>query len=216
MSLEWLESLGVRDAESGSVAARAARDRIPEPARRVLGSADDLTLLTMVFQGFVARAQGLHEGSVQMIEAGNPHAAFTLLRAYAENAAAILYAMDHPNVAHHWWDPEGHGIKVGKITNHAATRFGGFKDIYDQLSKFAHPQAKGLLASTTIADEEEGTMEWSSAPRFKRLEDQMIAYGWAVELAEASRHLLYEFAKKYRLGYFGEPAAETAEPPGNE
>jgi hypothetical protein len=29
-----------------------------------------------------------------MIDAENPHAAFTLLRAYAENTAAILYAKD--------------------------------------------------------------------------------------------------------------------------
>jgi|GEM_PF-3269470 hypothetical protein len=36
-----------------------------------------------------------------MIEAENPHAAFTLLRAYAENTAAILYAKDHPNLLDH-------------------------------------------------------------------------------------------------------------------
>lgn len=205
---EWLKSLGVRDAQSGSAAARAARDAILEPARRVLESTQDITVLTIVFQGFVARAQSLHEGSVQMIGAGNPHAAFTLLRAYAENAAGILYAKDHPNEVHHWWDPEGYGIKIGKITNHAASRFDGFKGIYDQLSKFAHPQAKGLLASSRITDEEEGTMEWSSAPHFKRPEDQLIAYAWAIELAEASRHLLYEFAKEYRLGYFATPSSE--------
>lgn len=212
MSTDWLQSLGVRDAESGSAAARAARDRILEPARRVLGSTDDLTLLTVVFQGFVARAQCLHEGSVQMIEAGNPHASFTLLRAYAENAAAILYAKDHPNVVSHWWDPDGHGVKIGKITNHAATRFDGFKGIYDQLSKFAHPQAKGILASTSITDEAVGKMEWSSAPHFKRPHDQLIAYGWAVELAGASRHLLFEFAQEYRLGYFADSSAKPADP----
>lgn len=78
-----------------------------------------------------------------MIEAGNPHAAFTLLRAYAENAAAILYAKDHPILVGHWWDPDGHGIKNGKITNHAATRFDGFKGINDQLTKFAHPHGDG-------------------------------------------------------------------------
>ena len=36
-----------------------------------------------------------------MIEAENPHAGFTLLRAYAENTTAILYAKDHPNRVDH-------------------------------------------------------------------------------------------------------------------
>ena len=212
MPSEWLQSLGVRDAESGLAAARAARDGILESGRRVLESTTDITVLVLVFQGFVARAQCLHEGSVQMIEAGNPHAAFTLLRASAENAAAILYAKDHPNVVGHWWDPDVHGIKIGKITNHAATRFDGFRGIYDQLSRFAHPQAKGLLASSRLTDAEDRTVEWSSAPHFKRTDDQLIAYAWAVELAEASRHLLYEFAQEYRLGYFAK-APKAALPP---
>jgi len=55
-------------------------------------------------------------------------------------------------------------------------------------------------------------MEWSSAPHFTRTEDQLIAYAWAVELAEASRHLLYEFAQEYRLGYFAK-GAQAALPP---
>jgi hypothetical protein len=209
VSSDWLDSLGVYDAEPGSAAARSARDRILEPARRVLGTTQDITALTIVFQGFVARAQCLHEASVQAIDAGNPHAAFTLLRAYAENAAAVLYAKDHPTLVGHWWDPDGHGIKVGKITNYAASRFGGFKGIYDQLSKFAHPQAIGLLASSRITNEQEATMQWSSAPHFKKAEDQLTAYAWAVELADASRHLLFEFAQTYRLGYFMESPPEA-------
>jgi hypothetical protein len=44
----------------------------------------------VIFSGFVARAQCLHEAATQMIDAENPHAAFTLLRAYAENTATIL------------------------------------------------------------------------------------------------------------------------------
>jgi hypothetical protein len=43
-----------------------------------------------VFSGLLARAQGLHEGSVAAIAADNPFAAFPLLRSYAENAAALL------------------------------------------------------------------------------------------------------------------------------
>jgi hypothetical protein len=198
----WIEDLGIRDAPSGAVAARAARDRILEPARRVIGTSQEMTTRLVVFQGFVARAQALHESATQMIHGENPHAAFTLLRAYAENAAAVLYAKDHPELVDHFWDTKGYGIKIGRITEHARTRFAGFKDIYDQLSKFAHPQAQGLLASSSVTHDR--TVTWGSAPHFKSADDQLVAYAWVVELAEGTRHLLYEFAQQYRLGYFGQ------------
>ena len=206
MPIEWIKDLGIKDAESGATAARAAREKILEPARRVLGTAEAYTTMTVVFQSFVARAQCLHEASVQTIEVENPHAAFTLLRAYAENTAAILYARDHPNLAAHWWDVDGHGIKIGRIINHARTRLGGFKEIYDQLSQYAHPQARGLLASSTIT--EGRTVQWFSAPHFKSANDQLVAYAWVVELADATHHLLYEFAQQYKLGYFGKPSLD--------
>ena len=57
----------------------------------------------LVFSGFLARAQGFHEGAVAAIAADNPYAAFTLLRAYAENAAAILYVKDHPAQLERFW-----------------------------------------------------------------------------------------------------------------
>ena len=40
----------------------------------------------------------------------------------------------------------------------------------------------------------------------KEPEDQLTAYAWVVELAEATWHLLYEFAKRYELGYFAQPS----------
>jgi hypothetical protein len=57
------------------------------------------------------------------------------------------------------------------------------------------------------------TLRWSSAPHFKRPEDQLIAYAWAVELAQATGHLLYGFAERYGLGYFGTPHGSVDEPP---
>jgi hypothetical protein len=209
MPADWVEALGIRDAPSGYEAAWAARKRIFEPARRVIGSAEYVTIHVLVFQGFLARAQGLHEGATSACSAENPHATFTLLRAYAENAAAILYAKDKPREVDRFWDIDGHGISIGRITNYAQTRFEGFRGIYDQLSKFAHPQALGILASTSVT--EDRTLQWASAPRFKHSDDQLIAYAWAVELAEATRHLLYEFAQRYRLGYFNRHHSEGAQ-----
>ena len=88
---------------------------------------------------------------------------------------------------------------------------GGFKAIYDQLSQYAHPQARGLLASSTLT--EKRTLQWSSAPHFKSANDQLVAYAWIVELAEATRHLLYEFAQQYKLGYFAQPGLDDPSSP---
>lgn len=165
--------------------------------------------MAVVCQSFIALAQCLHEAAIQMTEAENSHAAFTLLRAYAENMAAILYAKDHPNLAANWWDVDGHGIPIGKITNHAQTLLGGFKGIYDQLSQYAHPQARGLLGFSSITDWQ--TVQWSSAPHFRSANDWLVAYAWIVELADATHLLLYEFAQQYKLGYFGKPGLD--EPP---
>lgn len=145
-----------------------------------------------------------------MIDEENPHAAFTLLRAYAENAAARLYAKDHPNLLAHFSDTEGHGIQIGRIINHSRTRFAGFKGIYDQLSKFAHPQALGLLASSSITAD--NTLRWSSSPDFRTPEDRLVAYAWLVELAETTRHLLFEFAQEYGLGLLGQPPDPKDDP----
>lgn len=66
--------------------------------------------------GFLARAQGLHEAVVAAIKADNPYAAFTLLRPYAENAAAILYMTDKPETLERFWRGEPH-VAIGRITN---------------------------------------------------------------------------------------------------
>ena len=104
-----------------------------------------------VLSGLLARAQGLHEGSVAAIGVGNPYATFTLLRAYAENAASILYIKDHPNQLAKFWQLDDYGVSFGKITNYAVTRFAGFKGIYAQLSQYAHPAALGILAQPALS-----------------------------------------------------------------
>lgn len=120
---DWLVSLGIRDLESARSKAADAREGILEPARRVLGVQRGVTTTLIVFQGFIARAQALHESSVDAIEAGNPVAAFALLRAHAENAAGILYAKDKPErLGWFWGEPGTRAPKIGQITNYARTR----------------------------------------------------------------------------------------------
>ena len=151
-----------------------------------------------MFSGFLARAQGFHEGTVVAIAADNPYAAFTLLRAYAENAAAILYLKDHPAQLDRFWrDIRGAGVPIDEITDYAMNRFRGFRGIYLELTKYAHPHALSLFASSRVI--EGRLVEWSSVPTFKSDHDAVMACVWVVELADATSHLLKEFAAQFEL-----------------
>jgi hypothetical protein len=162
----WVQELGITDRSTGLQRARASWSTLIKAGARVLGSGQEYTIGHLVFSGFLARAQGLHEAAVAAISGDNPYAAFTLLRAYAENAAAVLYTTDHSAELEKFWrDTGGRGVGIGKITNYAASRFGGFKGIYSDLSKHAHPHALSLLASNRVIDGH--VVHWSSAPAFR-------------------------------------------------
>src|SRR5205807_3634849 len=124
---------------------------------------------------------GLHEGTVAAITANNPYAAFTTLRAYAENAAAILYLKDNPTKLDTFWRTP-HSVPIGKITNYAPKRFAAFQQLYEPLSQYAHPASRSLLASMHVG--EGRRMLWSSAPRFKSDSDAVLACAWTVAIAE--------------------------------
>src|SRR5437763_12152803 len=101
---QWVRDLGITDRLTGQERARASWNALISAGRRVLGTGMDHRVEHLLLSGFLARAQGLHEGAVAAISAdNNPYAAFTLLRAYAENAAAILYVKDHPAQLERFW-----------------------------------------------------------------------------------------------------------------
>jgi hypothetical protein len=180
----WIEGLGITDRLTGLERARAAWDALITAGRSV-AETDLFRVEHLVFMGFLARVQGFH-------------ASYTLLHAYSENVAAILYVKDHPAELDKFWrHTRGSGVSVDKIIDHALSRFRGFKGIYSELSKYAHSHALSLLASSQVV--ESGRLRWSSVPIFKSDHDAMMACVWTVELAEATSHLLTEFAAHFDL-----------------
>ena len=141
---DWLQKLGITDRATGQQQAAASWDLLIRAGRRVLGTGMEYQVEHTVVSGFLAKAQGLHEGAVAAIHADNLYAAFTLVRAYAENAAGILYVKDHREQLDKFWQLDNYGVTIGKITNYARNRFGGFQGIYDQLSQYAHPGALSM------------------------------------------------------------------------
>lgn len=196
----WVRELGITDRVTGLDRAHASWDMLHAAGVQGLSGlrpGAGYTAGHVVFSGFLARAQGLHEGTVAAIRAGNPYATFTLLRGYAETAAAVLYVKDHPAQLEKCLPgPHGPSVKVRKITNHAESRLGGFKGTYSQLSKYAHPIALTFPAPSQAAG---GVIERASAPVFKAEHDAITACAWVVELAEATSYLLVDFAAQHGL-----------------
>ena len=194
---ESVTARGIVDRATGIEKARVSRQWILDAVKEVFSRTNDMLydghLLVM---GLATRAVGLHDGVIHALETDNPFVVFTLLRSYAENAAAVLYATDHPTQLHRILGLGGsHPIKVGTITNYAAQRsgrFGSFREVYDELSKFAHPMSRSIFASSRPHGER--GLRWSLTPAFKYDSNFLVACSLVIELAEANSHLLVEYA----------------------
>ena len=162
---EWVKARGIVDRATGIHCARASRQWLYDAAKEALGRTDQLENGHILVMGLATRAAGLHDGAVHALETNNPVVVYTLLRSYAENAAAVLYATEHPNQLRRVLGlGDAHPVKVGTITNYAeqgSKRFGAFQNIYRQLSGFAHPMSKSIFASTTPS---EAGVRWRLRP----------------------------------------------------
>jgi hypothetical protein len=159
------------------------------------GNGSDVYDGHLLVMGLSSRAVGMHDGVVNALETDNPFATYTLLRSYAENAAALIYAIEKPNQLHRILGLGGsRPIKVGTLTNYAeqgSKRFGTFSDVYVDLSDFSHPMSRSIFAA--MAPTEDG-FKWQLDPKFKYDKDFVVACSLVVEMAEANSHLLREYA----------------------
>jgi len=200
---------GITDRTSGVEVAVEAQKRLIASARGALSTNEDLTMPKMTMLSLFTRAQAFHEAALAMIRENNPFAALTLLRSYAENAAMLVWLLDKPNDIKRIYPEaaESQRIRVGQLVGKAATRLGGFKPIYEQLSNFAHPGEATALSGWHATDVDRH-VNWMSAPAFKNDDDFMIACFWLVELAEANGHLWQECWAMY----FGDPPTHVPPP----
>jgi hypothetical protein len=191
----WVAQHGILDRPTGIEAAYASLALLRGAAELALKRVDpNLTHAVVLLCGLVTRGSGLHDAAVDALEKDNPYAAFTLIRAYAENAAAFLYVTDKPDKVDKMLGFQGSPVSVGQMTGHAkqSKRFGAFKHIYSELSEYGHPQPKSFSASMDVDAEK---FRWSSVPAFRSGgNDFVVACAWIVELAEVHMHVIGEFA----------------------
>ncbi len=191
-SRDWIQAHGIVDRPTGLKRARASRQLVTAATTNALGRDSSFGPAPLLLGGLINRGIGLHEGAIAALETDNPFSAFTLIRSLAENAASLLYAVEHPTKIERILGLDGsRAMAIGKITSYAngSERFGAFQLVYSQLSEYAHPLSKSITASM---DDEK--FRWSGTPAFRPGNDFLMACVWLIELAGANADLIVDFA----------------------
>jgi len=158
----------------------------------MFGNVGALSLDHFPFLGFVERAQAFHQGALDMIARGNPLAAATLLRSFAENLAVAFYLQKNPHEIDKLRPDAEQGLPMGKVVAATQTSLPGFKDLYDHLSSMAHPSGAGAFHTMQIGDD--GAFSWQSSPTFRSVNDARLMLKWLKEIRELTSQVIEETA----------------------
>jgi hypothetical protein len=193
---------GMHDVASGLAVARA--DFLDFRHSLIDVMRGDFSQISMGLLSLITRAQGFHDGALRGIEYDNPYATFPLIRCYAENAAVLLWILDHPQDLSRLSSSArpDERFAIGRLISNAAKRARGFKGLYEQLSEFSHPVATGFHQPWRVVPDEERTLQWSSVPSFKTTEDKIWACFWLVELTEIHANV---WSSAYRASVLSPP-----------
>jgi hypothetical protein len=164
----------------------------------MFGPLGQVTEAHLPFLAFIERAQAFSLGAIAMIESGNPLAAATLLRSFAENLAVVFYINAHPAEIDKLQPGARQGIKIGRIISQAEKHFPGFKGMYEELSSMAHPSGAGSYH--TLKADDEGAFTWQSYPTFHSLEDARHFLRLLDELSDLTANVVKNTARDFESG----------------
>jgi hypothetical protein len=180
-----LSARGIHDLESGIETAEASFKAFWTEVGHNIGLSPEITSIRMGLLSMVTRAQGYHSAALSAVRDDNPYAAFTLVRCFAENAAALLWMMEKPGDLGRIsvLAGETEGFAVGRLITTANKRAPGFGAVYEELSKYAHPVASSFSDGWQPGSGHRD-VAWSSVPAFKvEVSKQLICF-WLLELTE--------------------------------
>ena len=161
----------------------------------MFGSLGQITTAHLPFLAFIERAQAFCLGAIAMIESGNPLAAATLLRSFAENLTVVFYINAHPTEIEKLQPGARHGIKIGRIISQAEKRFPGFKGMYDELTAMAHPSGAGSYHTLKMG--EDRALTWQPYPTFHDLEDARHFLELLDELSDLTTNVIKNTAREF-------------------
>jgi hypothetical protein len=156
------------------------------------------------FTSFINRACSLHAGIVDAVKAANPHAAFTLLRAYLELVVTVYYLDAHPEYMRALERPMSELPKntrkrFSELFDFAAREFVGVGKVYQVLNEMAHFGSTALWQPFTVGGENERTLAFSTAPHWRKPDDARTALAMLQESDEALAETLRRYAAHHVL-----------------
>jgi len=151
-----------------------------------------------VYLGFIERAQAFHLGVISAVEQGNPLAAVTLLRAYAENVAAVFWIARKPQEFDKLRPGAKQKLPIGRVIAEAEKHLPGFKSLYDVWSDHAHPSGAG--GYHTLAIDADGHMTWQSHPKFRSVAEAQQVLDWLDSICALTARIIVQTAKNRRSG----------------
>jgi len=190
----------VPSVEEGLADAAERRRSFAQIAKEGLGKGPGQLLFRehLPYASFINRASSLHAGIVSAVREENPHAAFSLLRAYLELVVLVLYidtnpeylgALERPLSE----QPKGARKRFSELFEAAAKEMAGVRQVYATLSEMAHFGSTAMWIPFTIDDEEDRTLSFSTGPHWKKPDDARIALAMLQESDEAMVEVLRRY-----------------------
>lgn len=182
---------------SDAVESLSPGQRYEDIAVKVVEAADGvLTTLLLFFMSAVTRARCLQEGVALTVKASNPHAAFPLIRQFAETVAVVFYVADHPDYVAALMEEPRHLPKnvkrkgIQALIAHMDKRYSNqFKTVYADLCEITHYGSFAWATPFRLASETDesvsGRFTWASGPRWRDERQGLIACAQTLELAAA-------------------------------
>ena len=162
----------------------------------------------ILYQSFVSKGRGLHEGSYREIVANNPHGVFPLNRAFLELVSLLLYSIRNPYYIDVLTGAGPNRSRAKKkfqaIFDAIKDEAPGMKDAYKELSDYSHFGALAVY-NVHVPEGEEilRRTSWTDAPRWSSEDDFRIACSQLSELHVELIAGLGTFSEKYLNGYPG-------------
>lgn len=174
-------------------------------ANESLGPGQDkvLRIAHLPLMSFINRATSLHAGIVSAVREENPHAVFTLLRAYLELVALVFYVDAHPEYLAALEKPMAELPKNTRksfrdLFAFAATELLGIRTVYALLNEMAHFGSTALWHPFSVIDDSAndgtlGRLTFSTGPHWRKPGDARTALAMLREADEATLELLRRY-----------------------
>lgn len=189
--------------EQGLADAAVRYQAFIEIARESVGPIEGAVIFRehLALVSFINRASSLHTAIVSAVQGANPHAAFTLLRAYLELVVLVRYVDRHPDYMDDLEKPKPAGKRrtFRELFEDAASEMVGVRYVYATLSEMAHFGATALWHPFTITDEAERRLSFSTAPHWKHPDDARMALAMLAESDEAMTEVLHRYLEHHVL-----------------